>query len=371
MKVGIFTFHYACNYGAMLQCLSLYRTVRNLGIDVDVIRYVPEDFHDAYSLRRGWGLKQGEVFRNIPKKFIAARHGPRMKRAFDNFCKAHLTYSSACTTAEEIAHAVSDYDTLITGSDQVWHFSHPAPFFLEWGAPYNGQRISYAPCCGHKEQPQERIAEIKEWLARFDHISVRNDFSKEIIEQVIGRPVPVVADPTLLIDLNDVQKKVDLPCSDYILMYTLGKEIGGGHKKAIQLIREKAGNIPVVAVIPSAHKPHLAPWADIKIWEAGPAEWLYLIANAKFVYTDSFHGAVFALKNRRPFVVYYAEKGRSPRMVDFAQRYRLSGSVAWDCESMKQCLSGGEFGNYEESLKKVDSHVSESMNYLETSLIPS
>jgi len=368
MKVGIFTFQYVCNFGATLQCLALYRTIRDLGAEVDVVRYVPEGFRDSPSLSRGWGIRRGQLFQNIPKKWIAARHGPGMMMAFADFKRENLTFSKGCTSPTEITVAVSGYDALITGSDQVWHFAQKTPFFLEWGAPYTGKRISYAPCCGHKEQPQERIKQIKEWLSRFDHISVRNEFSKKNIEQVLGKLVPVVADPTLLVDLSDVQKKIELPCSDYILMYTLGKEISGGHKKAIQLIRDKIGNLPVVAVIPSAHKPHLAPWADYKIWEAGPAEWLYLVAKAKFVYTDSYHGAIFALKNRRPFVVYYAEEGRSPRMADFAQRYQLGESVARDCDSLEKCLAGNALGDHEESFRLIALHVADSMKYLRNSL---
>ena len=368
MKVGIFTFQYAYNYGAVLQCLALYRTLQELGMDADVIRYVPEGCRHYPLLWRGWGIKKGQVFQNIPKKWIAVRHGLGMQKAFDSFRDQYLTFSSVCTLFEEVSAAVSDYDALITGSDQVWHFDQKSPFFLEWGAPYNGKRISYAPCCGHVEQPKQQIPQIKEWLSRFDSISVRNDFSKKLIEGLIGRTAPVVADPTLLIDLNDVQEKVELPCSDYILTYTLGKEISGGHKMAIQAIREKVGNIPVVAVIPSAHKPHLAPWADIKIWDAGPAEWLSLVANAKFVYTDSFHGAIFALKNHRPFIVYYAEEWRSSRMTDLSKRYRLAGSVAHDVASLKTCILADSFGNYEESFRLIDQHVEESMEYLRKSL---
>lgn len=112
----------------------------------------------------------------------------------------------------------------------------------------------------------------------------------------------------------------------------------------------------------------MAPWADIKIWEAGPAEWLYLIANAQFVYTDSFHGAIFALKHRRPFVVYYAEEWRSPRLMDLAQRYRLGGSVANDHASLEKCLSSGTFGDHEESFRLIAQHVADSMEYLRNAL---
>jgi len=368
MKVGIFTFHYASNYGAVLQCLALYRTLRRMGHEIDVIRYVPEGFAEYPSFWRGWGIKKGQALNNIPKKWITARHGPAMKRAFDAFREEYFTFSAACTSPEEIATAVSDYDVLITGSDQVWHFAQAAPFFLEWGIPYNGKRISYAPCCGHKEQPSGRDGQIKEWLARFNAISVRNDFSKGIIEQLTGSSVNVVADPTLLIDLSDVQQKVELPCSEYILTYTLGKEIPGGHAKAIEAIREKVGHLPVVTVVPSAHMPHTAPWADVIVWEAGPREWLWLIANAAFVYTDSFHGALFALQYRRPFSVYYAEEGRSPRMLDLAQRYQLEGIVAKDVNSLRQGLIEDVFTDHQESLRLIEQHAKESLSFLEAAL---
>ncbi len=80
-------------------------------------------------------------------------------------------------------------------------------------------------------------------------------------------------------------------------------------------------------MIPSAHKPHLAPWADIKVCDAGPGEWLYLIAHARFVYTDSFHGALFSIKFKKPFLAYYKEKIRAPRLLDLAKRYAVERSV--------------------------------------------
>lgn len=367
MKVGVFTFHYAYNYGAVLQCLALYRTLRGLGVDADVVRYIPGDFRSYPPLWRGWGIKKGLLFENIPKKWIAARRGPEMEKRFDDFREEYFTFSPLCSSPAEIADAVSGYDALITGSDQVWHFAQKPPFFLEWGVPYHGKRISYAPCCGHKEQPQERVGQIKEWLSRFGHISVRNDFSQKIIEQVVGKPVPVVADPTLLTDLSDVQQEVELPCADYILMYTLGDEIKGGHAQIIQSIRKKVGDLPVVAVVPSAHKPHLAPWADHVIYTAGPGEWLYLIAHAKFVYSDSYHGALFAMKYQKPFLAYYTEAGRAPRLLDLAWRYAVESSVAGDAdEAVKKKFWNAP--DYQKTQALMSSHAEQSRIYLERAL---
>jgi len=369
MKVGIITYQYAYNYGAVLQCLALQRTLTNLGVDASAINYLPPDSFPA-PIWRGWGLRNGKFIESLHKKYIKLRYltpAKNMRKAFNDFRSDHLQLSTPCITSEEISNVTKEYDALVAGSDQVWHFSRPPMYFLEWGTLFAGKRISYAPCCGTREQDPAKFAEIKKYLSRFDHISVRNDFSQEVIAEVTEKQVPVVCDPTLLMDLNDVQKKVELPCSEYILMYTLGKEINGSHKKAIQSIRKKVGNIPVVAIIATAHQPHLAPWADIKILDAGPAEWLYLIAHAKLVYTDSFHGALFSIKNKTPFFAYYAQKDRSPRLIDLAERYQIQscvgGSVA---EGDKK--EWGILLDYEKNLSLISQHKKKSLAYLKMAL---
>lgn len=39
MKIGILTFHFAHNYGAMLQAYALSTKLRNMGYDAEIIDY--------------------------------------------------------------------------------------------------------------------------------------------------------------------------------------------------------------------------------------------------------------------------------------------------------------------------------------------
>jgi len=329
MNVGIVTYHYADNYGAVLQCLALQRTLSELGADVSVINYLPPSAEKP-PIWRGWGIRGGSVVQSMRDKFFRIRYvntRRRMRNKFEDFREEYLRFSETCRSNDEIDRVVDGYDVLVAGSDQIWNYACLPMHFLDWSAPFNGKRISYAPCCGRPDQNLNARPEVKEWLSRFDHISVRNEFSKNVVSKFVDKEISVVADPTVLARLTDVEKKVPLPCDEYILMYTLGHEIDGGHNAVIREIREKNGDLPVVAVIPTAHKPHIAPCADIKILDAGPAEWLWLIANASFVYTDSFHGALFSMKYRKPFLAYYAEQGRAPRLLDLAGRYGVGQAV--------------------------------------------
>lgn len=365
MNVGIVTFQYAYNYGAVLQCLALQRAVERLGVDVEVINYLPPNARE-YPIWRGWGLRNGDFFEALRRKRLRIYYakGIRdMRIAFERFRAEHLNLSSACVSNEEIEKVAGKCDALICGSDQIWHFTQSPVYFLEWGYSYHGKRIAYAPCCGKDDQVQDRVWEIQKWLARFDHISVRNEVSQRLIQELTGEEIPIVADPTLLTDLSDVQRKVELPCAKYILTYTLGGEIDGGNCVAIEKIRERVGNIPVVAVVPSAHQPHFALWADIKVTTAGPAEWLWLVSNAAFILTDSYHGALFSIKNRIPFFAFYTEKERAPRLLDLAKRYALINCVGGSVEEALEA-DWGWGCDWLKSESLISTHVKESFAYL-------
>ena len=69
-------------------------------------------------------------------------------------------------------------------------------------------------------------------------------------------------------------------------------------------------------------------FADIVIDTASPIEWVSLIAHAKFVYTDSFHGCVFSMKFHKPFLGYYNSGNRASRLLDLKNKFGLNNIVS-------------------------------------------
>ena len=50
-KVGIITFHFADNYGAVLQTYALVEIIRNIvGYDIEIINFVPQLLREPYNL---------------------------------------------------------------------------------------------------------------------------------------------------------------------------------------------------------------------------------------------------------------------------------------------------------------------------------
>lgn len=366
MKAGIVTFQYGDNFGGVLQTLALQRAVESLGIDVEVIDYVPAR-HQHPKPWQGWGLGQGLSWSRMVERLIRERYGRQSAARFERFRKGQLKRSSRIHSLEQFRTLSREYDLLISGSDQIWHLNRSPIYFLDAGPNFTGRRISYASCCGHLEQPNSERAAKAEWLSAYDAVSVRNDFSAKIIGGLLEQEPPIVVDPTLLVDLDASMSKPEGVPQRYILMYCLGGEINGTHQAMLAEIKKRVGDLPVVGIVASSHKPRYLKGIDQVLYTIDPDEWMWLIAHADFFYTDSFHGILFALKHECPVLAYYREAQRSPRMTDLAQRYalqdRIVDSVGAACEA-----SAWEEPPSSGSLTATEDHAKASWDYLRDAL---
>lgn len=323
MKVGILTYHYTCNYGGVLQSYALQQVLRRMGHDVKIIDCVPSYYHKFWKDY----IPRRISSQDIHKLCVKYRHEDETWASFRKFKKDHLLLTERID--ENLLHFFNDrFDAIITGSDQVWCLSqHFRPiYFLNWEPKFQGRRIAYAPCCSVNRIKEENIPRVKRALDAFDAISVRNSQTFEFVKGVAGIDAPVVADPTLLHDFREFVHASPSE-SEYLLAYILGDEIVGGHKNAFRELKRMYGDLPVYAVVSAPGNPQVCPWADKIFYDVSPDRWVNLIAHAKCIYTDSFHGAVFSAKFKCPFVAYYTHLGRGARLIDLQQRYNLQKNI--------------------------------------------
>ena len=50
MKIGILTFHRACNYGGALQCFALAKKLNTMGYNVEVVDYRSKAIEQSVSV---------------------------------------------------------------------------------------------------------------------------------------------------------------------------------------------------------------------------------------------------------------------------------------------------------------------------------
>ena len=374
-KVGILTFSYAHNYGAVLQCASLCKTIENLGYDTEVIKYRPSipqgNISSQSAIKKAYLKLAGLSFSKLQRKYGELRYKKSVEAKFDRFKKDSWTFSKSCSSYEELSEVLQKYDSVVVGSDQVWNRADRAvtlAYFLEESLAYRGKRISYAACCGQIDTPRHEIEKVAQSLSHFDSLLVRDAVTKEWVKKVCGHNATIVLDPTLITDLEYDYFGFKVPCPKYILTYILGEEIEGGHSSVLQELKRIHGNIPVVAVATVASEFGAYPYADKVVWDAGPSEWVLLFQNATAVYTDSFHGIMFSIKNKKPFFSYYAEHKRAHRLLDLSDRFGLKGVIA---ENLRDAKSRNCFSckiDYQELTKTLKQKQIRSVELLERAL---
>lgn len=367
MKIGILTFHFGINYGGVLQCYALQTFLEQQGHVVEIINFIPPKFRYS-SWWKGNGYRQS-LINGIRKAYCKLRHADRQRKKFESFRKKYLKISKSYTV-DSMSNITDDYSAIIVGSDQVWNPSqhYHAAYFLHPFVNFKGKRISYAPCCARNFVNNDTLQLLRDSLLRFDSLSIRNMETRDFVNNIIGIEPEIVVDPILLIDSDaNIEKETSLK-NDYILVYVLGSEINGGHSAIISEIKNRYVGLPVYAIILSENKPQFFSWADKSYWDIGPAEWITLIKNARFVYTDSFHGLLFAIKYKKPFLAYYSERDRASRFIDLTARYNLGAFIV---NSYAEAIEKGSFNktpDYTEIESLLSVEVKKSISFLKNAL---
>ena len=330
-KIGILTFHYSNNYGGVLQALSLQNAIKMMGYKVEIINFVPSSYKPN-KIMTNLGIRKNILKNklndlnivNILRKInIMNNYSESITDKFNNFRDLEMNLSRQ-VDENSLETLLNDYETIIVGSDQVWNPSQrKSPiYFLDFGTEFKGIKISYAADSTIKEVNNEDVDRLNMALSEFDFISVRNEHSLNFVKSLIGKEVEIVADPTLIYDFDDKSTVKEIK-EDYILTYVLGKEIDGTHAESIKKIKNKYGDLPVYSIKIPTMNFELSPFADKVFYDLDPREWITMFKNAKFIYTDSFHGVLFSLKYHKPFLAYYTEKLRATRFIDLGKRYGI------------------------------------------------
>lgn len=331
MKIGILTFHYGTNYGGILQCYALYSYLKTQGHDVEVIDYrgnrkIPLIKRVRNKLKTITSFKKiGELFRYalFYDKVSSNNNLPNpLPSIFDEFRKTHLTFSPKVDDST-IKCFSSRYDCVIVGSDQVWTdlYSGNMTYFLDWIADDSPtRRVAYAACSAHDKINGSYTRKLlNKLLLNFEFITVRDLTTLNLIGSVTDKQSHIVADPTLLYDFREF---ISLDKREpYILAYLLDSEIDGGHDNAIQKIREQYGDLPVRLIYIPGHNDSAVKCADEVLTDVTPEQWVDFFAHASFVYTDSFHAIMFAMKFNKPLLAYYTNPVRASRLIDLKKRF--------------------------------------------------
>ena len=294
-RVGIVTItNGPDNYGNTLQNYAVQYIMKDLGYASETIQnlsFVEYRRHGLYLLPK--------LFRD----YTGACKGIK----FHRFSKKNITYGKQIISANysNWDELNKRYKAFICGSDQVWNPRLRSN--QNWEVNLlkfvkERKRIALSASFGVSELSQEEESILAEPLKRFDAISVREKNAVDLIKGMTGKDATLLADPTMVLDMTVWEKIIkpvySLNGKRYIVKYVLG-EPEEAAEQAIKLFCEEH-NIEIIVDLMNKKAPY---------YSSGPDEFLWLIKNAVFVCTDSFHATVFSILFKVPFCV-LRRKGR-------------------------------------------------------------
>lgn len=293
MKIGILTHHYVSNYGAFLQAYALREAVSRAFPDdtVEIIDYVNV---------KHFIINFGGWFRFYPKRdnMKCWMEKIRVPHTFSEARRKELQCSPRCYTTAQVNKL--GYDVIIVGSDEVWNYrdkKSKAPIKFGHGLDCK-HIIAYAPSVGGSQG--ELPDYVRQGMRNFCHISVRDEMTRQMVQSVTGENPVNVLDPTCLADIPAFE--IPTISKPYILFYYCDH-------------------------LPETVKSRIFDYAwknGLSVYGAGeedcrfdkvtvnlhPFAWANMFRDAAYVFTGTFHGALFSVINHRQFWVYLTNKSR-------------------------------------------------------------
>lgn len=310
MKIGILTLHYGFNYGGVLQCYALKRTLEQMGHKAIILDRIPKCFGNLYTFKR---------------KYCHPFTHPE----FADFRKHFMTpISTPLRSSNDLNRELTrGYDACIVGSDQVWRkgvFDVNGDYFLQHINVPGLKKIAYAASFGHDtwDYSDEETKSISDALNLFDYISVREADAVDLLQKHCNIKSEHVLDPTLLANpeiYTPLRQQSDLTAKGKIVTYILdwSNEIFQycsrvSKELSLELIHL---NPPPFSTDSSTRKKYTV------------YDWIQLLATSDKVITDSFHGSVFSAIYKKPVNILGNKSRGNSRFTSLLKTFNISSNV--------------------------------------------
>lgn len=322
MKIGILTFHYAHNYGAVMQTFALRTYLRRNGYDTRILNYQNKTIASRYVNKLPYEYQL--------KDFVHVRHIPQMLKSVLDTKNAQSDWTRQCGRFEKFIDEVilegntailsredierQKLDALIAGSDQIWNSEltnglDPV-YFLDFET--DGRKIFYGASNGQNKISEEQVSYYQRTLSSAYAISTREKALADSIKNVCENEVCHVLDPTLLLDKCDYEQLIDLSNDGekFVFAYFIVED------NKMMEIAQYISRVLHLRLI----ELHYYKRRDLKGHEQGadlgPKEFLYYMNNAEFIVTNSFHGTVFSIIFQKRFYSVYGSDTRKDELLE-------------------------------------------------------
>lgn len=375
-KIGIITFHFADNYGAVFQCVALQKFLENIGHQVEVINYIPEYHTKSYRVVKTprmlyqISIKEGNscfkaVLHSVTnlKKNIHVYKLYHKKKNFRKYRDKYMNLTTPLYTIEDFTKIEKRYNAIILGSDQIWNKNITNGKFDEvyfgYGFSQETRKISYAASVGNLIDEGD-LPQFKKLLCNLSSVLVREkQLENQIVEQ-INLKSNTVLDPVFLLAKEEwmefcKQGEGQRMKRPYLFVYRVLPD--KKFYEAAKLLAEKKGLMIVEANL----KCTIGGVADAT---AGPDDFLSLMYNAELIVTNSFHATALSIILEKEFYT-HLPPNRASRLENLLGMLELTDRELNDDKLLNLTNEKIEYSNV---YQKLEIFKKESVAYLKESL---
>ena len=351
MKIGILTLPLNSNYGGVLQAYALQTVLKRMGhdvLEVELKKNLRWQYPPLWKIPLSFGKRFlfKYIVRRKNQKILLERYERKIYPLLVHDILAFISKYIKQFKVDKFIDCKGKFDAFVCGSDQIWRYKY-YPFFegdianvyLKFLGDDSCKRIAYAASFGtdNWEYPAKETAECKNWIQKFDAVSVREETGVKLCSTYYDIKAKHVLDPTMLLskdDYVDLIEKSDVPKSKgnlfcYILDNTDEK------MNVVKNIEKQR---------------HLSPFfmnGDCGNWTEDlekriqpPVEsWLRAFYDSEFIVTDSFHACVFSILFHKQFLVIGNKERGLARIYSLLSMFgledRLTSDTGLDINRMK------------------------------------
>lgn len=322
-KIALVTCYFQPNYGSQLQAFATQEAFVKLGLEHETIMIdglLPEINKAKYKYFLSKILDVNTVKDKMAtvRKLLAKKRNPEYARnlevrygMFRDFASNMFTLSGRYDSKAQLGVKAHEYAAFVVGSDQLWLPSNiAADYYTLNFVPDDVCKIALATSFGISVLPEKYGRKAGEFLNRIDYVSVRETSGQKLVKQWADRDVPVVCDPTIMFDAEEWKKAIGADGDGkrfangekYLFVYFLGNN--PWEREIVKRVRKETG----LKIVQIAHSDEYVKsdegFADFTPYNVGPREFVELIRDAEYVFTDSFHCSVFSMLNSKRFFTF-------------------------------------------------------------------
>lgn len=342
-KICLVTWYNSVNYGTCLQCYALSKYLKDKNYEV----FVPENFKYYYGIKH-----PVETIRNIIKKIVnKVDRNEEFEEKFSERKKnnTRFAYENNCiyriSSAKDYKKMLRDANVFLTGSDQIWNPNIVSTPFLLGFVPKknNCKRIAYGSSLGIESMSDRMEKKYKKYLSLFDYIGVREDSAKRLLDSFLEKKVYRVVDPVYLLEKKEWEALAEKSKArdkyvlneKYALTYFIGKNDAWFEELT------KTTNLRCINIVSESM---LSPEGIDSVYDCSVEDFIYLINNAEFVVTDSFHAVSLSIILKKNFAVYKRfrdddKKSQNSRIVDVLKMFKLDNRMVDGENILKQIFN--------------------------------